>query len=229
MTEKSGFFETVPSTVFTARKAVQPEVWTRAFKIAKITGVLLALSLGLNALLTGLAVALAFRPADVVVVDKLGQASFVPAAAKVGADPVEVEAEAFARQWVRDFMSLDAVTAKDDLARALSATHPELQKRLRAQLIDSGAIDKIRAAFVHSSVKFDDVRVARAADDRFSVTVTGARTLTAMGATNRTFAENFSLELVLVHTERTRQSPNGLLVRYAGGSFGDNLPIGEKK
>lgn len=226
---ESGFYESVPALTYKARSAKQPEVWTRAFGIAKMTGVLLALSLVLNLALVGLAVALAFRPADVIVVDKLGGAAFMPAAAKMGDDPADIEAEAFSKQWVRDFMSLDAVTAKEDLARALSTTHPELQTRLRAQLIDSGAIEKIRTAFVHSSVKFDEVRVSRAANDRFQVNAVGARTLTAMGATNRTFTENFALELVLVRTERTRQSPNGLLVRYAGGSFGDNLPIGEKK
>ena len=204
----------------------QPEIWSRAFAIARGLGFALLASLMLNVVLVGLSIALAFRPADVIFVDKLGVATFLPLVARADDDPREIEAEAFAKQWVRDFMSLDAITAREDLARALSVADSEIQSKLKAQLIDSGVIDKIRNAFVHSSVRFETTKVTAVAADRFQITVTGERMLTAMGVERKAVAEPFKLELVLSRTSRTRQTPNGLLVRYVSGSFGSNMPVG---
>ena len=99
--------------------------------------------------------------------------------------------------------TLRFVPAREDLARALSVTDTDIQAKLKAQLIDSGVIDKIRDAFVHSSVRFDATKVTRVAKDRFQVTISGDRSLTAMGVNNKVVSEPFKLELVLSRTSRT--------------------------
>lgn len=207
-----------PVTFIATPNLKHPEIWGHAFRLAKLTMVLLGASLVLNVVLAALAVVLAGRPADVVLVDKIGNATFIPEAAGV-TQAQDFEAEEFARRWATDFLSLDGVTAKDDLARALSLTQPDLQQRLKAQLIDSGALDRIRNAYVRSTVKFDGVTIGRQADDRFTVELKGARTLTAMGAAAKSVSEPVRLELVLSHVPRTRTTPNGLIVRYLAGSF----------
>jgi len=183
--------------------------------------VLLCASVLLNILLVGLSVMLAFKPADVVFVDKLGNTTFFANAATPEA-PKDYEAQAFAQSWTRDFLSLDGITAKEDLARALSLTHPELQRKLKAALIDSGAVDKIRMAYVHSALKFEAVNVTRKAKDAVLVSLAGQRTLTAMGAEAKSLSEPFNLEIVLQPIDRTAHTPNGLMVRYLSGTFANN-------
>jgi hypothetical protein len=198
----------------------QPEIWSRAFEIARFFRTLLAVSALLHVVTIGLAIALAFRPADVIFIDKVGNATFIPKA-ESAPSPVDYEAEAFSQTWARDFLSLDAVTAQDDFARALSVMHPELQTKLRAEFVDSGMLDKIRNAFVRSAVKIEKTEVTSKSTDRFSVTIGGTRTLMAMGSSGRTLNERFQLELVLAVVPRSRRTPNGLLVRHLGGHIND--------
>lgn len=200
----------------------QPEIWSQAFRLAKVMGALLVVSLLLNVCLAALAIALAGRPADVVLVDQLGKATFFVEAA-TQTPPQDFEAEDFARRWAEGFLSLDSVTAKEDLARSLSQAHPELQAKLRAQLVDSGVLDKVRDAYVRSTVRFDRVAITERAEDRFGVQLEGQRTLMAMGAQQKAITEPVKLELLLAKVARTKSTPNGLIVRYVGGTF---APVG---
>lgn len=203
----------------------QPEIWFQAFKLAKRLYILLAASVLANCLLILLAAVLAFaltgRPADVIVVDKLGQATFIPAQASNVEPAQDYEAIHFAEIFTRDFLSLDTISAKEDLARALSVVHPRLQTTLRNQLFDSGALERIRENFLRSTVKFADTTITEKTKDRFLVKVSGTRTLTALGQTQQAASEPFQLQLVLLPTQRNRITPNGLLVRYISGSFGN--------
>ncbi|MCC6811251.1 MAG: hypothetical protein IT381_27725 [Deltaproteobacteria bacterium] len=205
-------------TALPPAKFRQPEIWSQAFRLAKIMAALLVVSLVLNLALAVLAIALAGRPADVVLVDKLGKATFFVEAANQ-TSPQDFEAEDFARRWAESFLSLDSVTAKDDLARALSQAHTDLQAKLRAQLVDSGVLDKVRDAYVRSTVHFDRVAISERAEDRFAVQLEGQRTLMAMGAQQKTITEPVKLELLLAKVPRTKSTPNGLIVRYVGGTF----------
>lgn len=210
----------------------QPEIWFRAFKLARRLFVLLAISVLLNCVLVLLAITLAIaltgRPADVVFVDKLGQATFIPAQASL--EPAqEYEALHFAEAFTRDFLSLDTISAKEDLARALSVMHPKLQTTLRNQLFESGALDRIRDNFLRSTVKFNDVQLAEKTKDRFLIRVSGIRMLTALGQAQQSASEPFQLELVLSPTKRSQVTPNGLIVRYVSGSFGAHAITGGDK
>jgi len=210
----------------------QPEIWFQAFKLARRLYVLLAASCLFNCLLVLLAViltvALTGRPADVVFVDKTGQATFIPAQAS--SEPAQdYEAIHFAETFTRDFLSLDTISAKEDLARALSVVHPKLQITLRNQLFDSGALERIRENFLRSTVKSTDVQIAEKTKDRFLIKITGSRTLTALGQTQQSASEPFHLELVLSPTKRSQITPNGLIVRYVSGSFGAHAIEGGDK
>lgn len=210
----------------------QPEIWFEAFKTARKLLWLLMGSLILNGLLVLLCAALIGRPADVVLVDKLGQAAYFPSASSPE-PPQNYEIEAFAQDWVRRFLSLDAVTAADDLASALSQTEKNLHQRLKSILVDSGAIDKIRNAYVHSVLKIAEVKTTSQSKDRYLIQVTGTRTLIPLGMPEKKIDEPIHLELILQPVPRTANTPNGLIVRYLNGNSHEkitqsNLPEGSK-
>ncbi|MCC6805794.1 MAG: hypothetical protein IT381_00090 [Deltaproteobacteria bacterium] len=160
------------------------------------------------------------RPANVILVDKLGRAEFYHEAASP--EPAQdYEARQFADDWLKLFLSRDAITAKEDLARALTLMHPSLQGRLRDKLIASGELDKLRDAFVHTTIRCAEVKVARVATDRVQVDVSGTRTFTALDSSKKQLSEPFKFNLVLDAVPRTEHTPNGLIVRYLTGSWGN--------
>lgn len=197
----------------------QPEIWTLAFDANKrvwfgLYGVmaLLAISFTLNIVQAG-------RPADVILVEKLGQGFFYHEAASPEL-PQDYEAKHFADDWLRLFLSRDAITAKEDLARALTLTHPKLQERIHQRLIASGDLDKLRDAMVHTTVRSTDVTIVKQAKDRFEVDVAGQRIFTALDSSKKQLTEPFRFHLVLDVVPRTENTPNGLVVRFLTGKWG---------
>src|SRR5262245_61867033 len=134
----------------------QPEIWTEAFsanrRLVRVMAgvvVLLALSLALNVVQAG-------RPANVILVDKLGRAEFYHESASPE-PPQDYEARHFAEFWLKMFLSRDAITAKEDLATALTLVHPALQARLRERIVASGELEKLRDAFVHTTIRCTEI------------------------------------------------------------------------
>lgn len=207
-----------------------PAIWTSAFRLARGALIALAASLFINFALTALAVALAFRPADVIVIDKLGDATFIP---KAEAHPAatDLEVEEFARNWTKAFLSQDGVTAKEDFAHALSLVHPSLQPELKRRFVDSGLLERIADAFVRADVRVEASHLSQESSGRLMVTVSGKRVLVPMGAkTTSAASEPFALTLVLQRTHRTESTPNGLLVRYlASNTDGAAYEVGNKQ
>ena len=202
----------------------QPEILGVISQMGQRRDRFLAVSIVGNVLLIALAIVLAGRPVDVVMVDKLGAATWYHEAASPEV-PQEFEADAFAATWLRDFLSRDAITAKDDIARALSLTHPDLQGKLRAQFAKTDELAQVRNAFVHSSVKVTSSTVTRSAKDRYLVQVKGERMLMPIGITKDGLKEPFAYELVLNMVPRGKATPNGLMVRYITGGLADEAKL----
>jgi len=198
----------------------QPEIWAQAFsanarvwKACWALLFLLALSFALNIVQAG-------RPANVIIVDKLGQAEFYHEAASPE-PPQDYEAKHFAEYWLKLFLSRDAITAKEDLAQALTLMNPKLQDKIRTRLIDSGELDKLRDAYVHSTIRCTDVQISKTSKDRKLVEVTGIRIFTALDSSKKKLSEPFHFQLVLDAVSRTEQTPNGLMVRFISGKWGN--------
>lgn len=205
----------------------QSEIWSQAFEANRRVWLGLYAALALLALSFALNIVQAGRPAHVILVDKLGQAVFYHEAASPE-PPQDYEAKHFAEYWLALFLSRDVVTAKDDLAKALTLTHPALQQKLHEKLIASGQLEKLRDAFVHTTVRCTEVKLARQADDRIEVEVAGNRVFTALDSTRKQLSEPFRFHLVLEAVDRTENTPNGLVVRYITGRWGANEELEEK-
>lgn len=197
----------------------QPEIWTQAFAANKRVWIGMYALMGLLALSFALNVVQAGRPAHVILVNKLGEGTFYHEAASPE-PPQDYEAKHFAEYWLKLFLSRDAITAKEDLARALTLTHPKLQERVHERLIASGDLDKLREAMVHTTIRCSEINIVKQSADRFEVQVTGQRLLTALDSTRKQLSEPFQFQIVLDVVDRTENTPNGLVVRFLTGRWG---------
>lgn len=197
----------------------QATIWDRAFaqaerngRIAVLLGALLALSLALNIVQQG-------RPANVIFVDQLGNAKYFPELASP--EPAkEHETVQFSGEWVKHFLSRHAATVDEDVAQALTVTASPLREALKAKIVDSGELEKAKAANVESLFTLASVKIVHASDERKEVRVEGARTLKGLGSGTAMPPEPFAITLLLQAVERGPLTPNGLMVKYVAGNFG---------
>lgn len=197
----------------------QPEIWTQAFDANRRVWIGLYVVLAILGLSFALNIVQAGRPANVILVDKLGEGFFYHEAASPE-PPQNYEAKHFAEDWLRLFLSRDAITAKDDLARALTLTHQKLQERIRQRLVASGDLDRLRDAMVHTTVRCTEVTIVKQGKDRFEVDVVGQRIFTALDTTKKQLTEPFRFHLVLDVVARAENTPNGLVIRFLTGKWG---------
>jgi hypothetical protein len=199
-----------------------PAIWAAMVAQGRWKSWALVLAFGLCALEGLVALRLATRPPDVVLVAPDGQGTYVSATVAGEALlrflreqrqlPSDVTVLHFTREFASRFFGLEAATAETSFPEALAMMTPGLRDPIARQTAETKLLEGVRGSRTRVSLTFEAVDLLEQTDQAVRVRLVLRRKTEAADDARRLSEERLEVELLEWIVPRTPTHPDGLVV-----------------
>lgn len=130
----------------------------------------------------------------------------------VSNQPSSHEILAFAKRFTADYTAFNSYTLARDLAAAFNLMTAKLQNESKKALIDSGFVEKLKAAGIDTQIEFKEAKIERDSHEACAVSLVGVRRVTKYVDVRFKEEVLFRSDLIIRKVRRTPDAPEGLLV-----------------
>jgi len=199
-----------------------PAIWAAMARQGQWKSWALVLAFALCALEALVALRLAERPPDVVLVAPDGQSSYLNQSlagealvrflAEQRQRPSDVTVFHFTRDFISHFFALDSAHADASLAEALTMMAPGFRARVAREAEESKLLEGIRASHTRAEVAFEAVDILERTEGAFHVRAVLLRRTERLGDGVFLSAERLHVDLYASVVPRSPAHPDGLVV-----------------
>lgn len=199
-----------------------PAIWAAMVQQGRWKSWALVLAFGLCALEALVALRLATRPPDVVLVGPDGQGTYVSASVAGEALlrflreqrqlPSDVTVLHFTREFARRFFALDSVTAETSFPEALGMMTPGLREPIGRQAVDTKLLEGLLASRTRVALTFEAADLVEQTDQAVRVHLVLGRRTDSVDDGKRVSDDRLEVELLEWIVPRTPAHPDGLVV-----------------
>jgi len=208
-----------------SRPPTVPAVWAAFANASRWKSWALLAQFGLNAFLLAVALSLARRDPDVVVVAEDGKSTYVPRAVAGAAlvrfleeqkqVPSDVTVVRFTRDFCEAFFAVNSATLDASFGKALGMMDARLREAIRKEYVDGKVLEAMRAAKTSSRLTVDELTVLQKTDALIALKarVTRRRWSMVEGRWDEdrpSVVDTLGVELVERVVPRTMERPDGL-------------------
>lgn len=152
------------------------------------------------------------KPPVVIRVDEIGNAEAISDYATNNA-VMDVEVNAFAKDFVKSIVEVNSYTISKDLARALNMMTRQFQEAHRKKLAEGQYVMKIKNAKIQREMEIDRLAITARTPEGYELDVRGILSTSPLGDVNAPKDRGGLMgQLYIVNVPRAALTPYGLLV-----------------
>lgn len=197
-----------------------PAIWTAFVAQARWKNWVLLGQLAVNLVLGVVAVGVAIKEPDIVVVEQTGESTYLPAGFATAAlhdwlrqqrnRPADVTVVAFTKRFVTLTAAVNSTTVDEAWMEALQMMAAPLATKVAEEATAAKLLETYRLAQVRTTLAFQDVQLVDRRGDKAQVRATVLRHRERLFGGGDGSDDSLQVDLVLVEVPRTSRHPDGL-------------------